>query len=1013
MPQEPLRTVTGTSDTSARKVLVVYTQHPAAMLRKSVALQVWPYSGAGVVNVGDTFTVGSITYTFVSSFTAPNQILLSPIGAQNMRNLVSAINGTGVGTGHTSEGTEKHPDVRAYYCYIGGQQSILIASETAGTEYLYSYSSGVESILTPLDEGAWVTRDSAQHQYDNYYKKLGLTKDEWDGVERYGLPILAELFFGDKHPMEVVHVGLNEGVVTPYEVSSEDAYGKYVSVESKTVYGIVGINLENAEGWDVWAGGGFDYSEQGYYRVKDDLVKALASSGYLAAQLDAEGIYDRNISGCFDFIVLATPQAYAYAAHLTHGPAQAAHALFDDPITIGEREYEGASWQCGGWDETAPHLHEYMHFAYRILGGAPSPLGDTLYGEALRDWVGSRDIISGFAAPYMLDRVTLTIPDTYIKFDECDEPWGSHPCQDNHNYNSSLRTGVLHPLMAASFGLTDLSRVITESGRYEIKNMTDAFDVLCIQSPKDPRQVMMLNVYSPREINGGTGYYGAGEIYRGVYATIFRRSTSLEAPTYGNFGASSPNVVVTNYMTDTMIEYYGYGDIGTQESRYAHNAPGVPLPNAKAVLIANPPSVFCGLHQECEGFGVKVEFVEWGEVDGVVAAVVDVTFLDEPVIPETPIPEDDLTDISAKITWSEVLGEVYDLQVDTADTFEYIKYASTFREWNALTGSSFTIPDLLPNTLYYVRMRCHNGTEFSAWSEPISFTTPLPPQLVIPAPSINDEEMTDTTALVEWEYIEGTLCDIECDTKDDFSGVYPEHRFYYGRSLGSYTITGLTRGTTYYLRMRRTYGTFWTAWSEPISFTTLVNFWHIDNDANGALVGEVEVPSGIKKIDVTLTWDGHDPISYTHNCSPGAVQTIVIPAIYPGERVWASYSHLLGTSTGYVDVPEISVKEASVSQQVKLGGNEVVTIESADGLAMCYLCHYNGGVYALVVKDGVGVIYDNLTEPNGFDPLTTESAYKPFLCPDGTPFGAHISIARWLPTTDQPAVMCKICLRRT
>lgn len=921
MQQEPLRTVTGTSDTSARKILVVYAQHPAAMLRKSVAFRAYPYSGAGVVNAGDTFTIGSITYTFVSSLTAPNQILLASSGLQNMNSLVSAINGTGVGTGYTSEGTEKHPDVRAYYCPIGGQQIMLIVSETAGTEYLYSYSSGVETILTPLDGGAWVNRDSAQYQYDNYYKKLGLTKDEWDGVERYGLPILAELFFGDKHPMEVVHVGLNEGVVTPYEVSSEDAYGKYVSVRSKTY---TSINAENAEGWDKWGGG---YPGDGHFRV-NDLVKELASSGYLAAQLDAEGIYDRNISGCFDFIVIATPQAYAYEAHLTDARDFAAQAFFYDSITIGEREYEGALWQCGGWNETSIHLHEYMHYAYKPFVGR-LPMSDTLYGEALRDWVGSRTIISGSMTPYMLDRIPLPIPDTYIEnslwnYGGCDEPWSYFPCKDNHNYNSSFRTGVLHPLMAASFGLTDLSRVITESGRYEIKNMTDAYDVLCIQSPKDPRQVMMLNVYSPREINGETDYYGAGNIFRGVYATIFRRSTAWEALgsgshlIYSNHSAS-PSRVVTNYMTDTMIEYYGYGDIGTQESRYRYNALDVPLPNAKAVLIANPPSVFCGLHQECEGFGVKVEFVEWGEVDGVVAAVVDVTFLDEPAIPETPIPvhsEDDLTDISAKITWSEVLGEVYDLQVDTADTFEYIGAGTTFREWNALTGPSFTIPDLLANTLYYVRMRCHNGTEYSAWSE-------------------------------------------------------------------------------------------------PISFTTLEYFWHIDNDANGALVGEVEVPSGIKKIDVTLTWDGHDPIVITHNCTPDAVQTIVIPVIYPGERVVVNYSHLLGTSTGYVDVPEISVKEASVSQQVKLGGNEVVTIKSADGLAMCYLCHYNGGVYALVVKDEVGVIYDNLTEANGFDPLTTGSAYKPFLCPDGTPFGAHISIARWLPTTSQPAVICKVCLRRT
>ena len=932
MSQAPLGTITGHGDTEPRNVLVVYTQHPAAMLRKSVAFRYYPYaSPSAAINVGDTFTIGSVTYTFVSAFTAANQVLHNTTPLTCLQRLMYAINGTGVALGYASSGTDKHPDVRAYYAYLNSAQAMVIVSETAGTEYAYSYSAGLATVLTPLEAGAWINRDSAQYQYDNYYKNLGLAKEDWDGVVQYGLPILAEVFFGDHHPMNVIHVGLDSGtgVITPMEVSAEDPYGMYVSKAPKSTRyagsNLDNANLDNANGWENYLTG-LGIEGDGFL-ILIDLVKQLASSGYLAAQLDPELVYDRNIAGIIDFIIVATPQAYAYESHLTDARDNASTAAYlDGNITIGEREYAGCVWQSGGWDETGTHMHEYMHYCYKgisTLLPLPSVIPAILPG--LREWIRPTVYSGVFFAPHV-DAPPYAIPDVYIErglidYGGCEQPWSYLPCKSNHTFYSSSRTGVLHPLMAAAMGLTGLDRVVSASGTYQIGNMTDTMDVLCVQSPKDPRQVMMLNVYYPRPILGESNYYGKGAEYKGVYATFWLRNTDSG---YSNFSAGynqdTPNGhPVYTYMSDTMIEYYGYGKIGTQESRYRPSAPTVPLPNAKAVLIDLPPTTWCGLRQDCEAFGVEVEFIQWVEVDGVMTAEVEVTILEEPDIPDVPAPaivEDDLTDTTAKVEWEPNPGELYELQIDVTEDFEYIGVGTTYRHWNFLSGSSLEISGLTKDTTYYVRMRAQNGVEYSEWSA-------------------------------------------------------------------------------------------------PISFTTLEYFWHLDNDANGALVGEVDVPSGIKKINVTLTWDGHDPIVIAHNCIPGAVQTIVIPAIYPGERVVLTYSHLLRTAFGHVDVPEISVKEASVSQQVKLGGNEVVTIKSADGLAMCYLCHYNGGVYALVVKDGVGVIYDNLTEANGYDPLTTESAYKPFLCPDGTPFGAHISISRVLPTTSQPAVMCKICLRRT
>jgi len=897
--QEPFGTPIGWESTSPRKVLIIYTEH--AESHKSLLLT---FSNFDSITNGDTITIGSNTYTFVDAFTSPpsaNEILIIPGSKHLLYTFFGyAINGiqTYSGTQICSSNTVKHPDVRAF---ITAWQTVLIASEAPGTEYAYS-NSGMDDVLMPLSgEGTWVGRDTAQYAYDHNMKCLGQTVDEWvaNGYENYdgssiypSLPVLAKLLFGERHPMEVIHIGLDPdtGIITPWV--AEETYGYYRSDKPKYAFSPI-----NSSGWD----GTNMYAANN--RMGPFIDRIIADPTF-AAYLDSSLQYDNNISGSFDFVIFHTPEAYAAGTYYYDLRDYATLKFLSAPITVGDRELIRMPFQLGGLEEVYTHMHEYIHLCYEYISAIKRletpwvmPLHRNYTHQNSACMVEIADFVSGF------------VPDTYVEAPFLPSPpWGTNPCAGISHFASTMRPGVMHPLIAASLGLADLLRVVSASGEYQIQNMVEKWDVIAIQSPYNPAQVVFLNVFYPLSIEGETEYGGSGSNWKGVYAHVWLRDDGG----YSNYSGK-----VRTYTVDTMTEYWQYGNIGSQAFRSKATTPDVDELNKKLVLLDINDIEHCRLSYDGEPFGVTVEFVEWTFPDGIPTATVNIT-IDE-----------------------------------------------------------------------------------------------LPAQPVLPAPSINDEEMTDTTALVEWEGIEGTLCDIECDTTDDFSGVYPGRRCSYGLSLGSHTITGLTMGTTYYLRMRRTDGMFWTAWSEPISFTTLEYFWHIDNVPNGALVGEVEVPSGIKKIDVTLTWDGHDPIVIAHNCTPDAVQTIVIPAIYPGERVVMNYSHLVGTSTGYVDVPEISVKEAAVSQQIKLGGNEVVTIKSADGLAMCYLCHYNGGVYALVVKDGVGVAYDNLTEANGFDPLTTESAYKPFLCPDGTPFGAHISISRVLPTTSQPAVMCKICLRRT
>lgn len=906
--QEPFGTPIGWESASPRKVLIIYTEH--AESHKSLLLT---FSNLSSITNGDTITIGSNTYTFVDAFTSPpvaNEILIIP-GVESMLCTFfgCAINGiqTYSGTQICSSNTVKHPDVRAN---IMTALAVLISSETPGTEYAYS-NSGMDDVLTPLSgEGTWVGRDTAQYAYDHNMKWLGQTVDEWvaNGYENYGgeplpsLPVLAKLLFGERHPMEVIHIGLDPdtGIITPWV--AEETYGYYRSDKPKNAFSPI-----NSSGWD-----GTDMYAAN--NRMSPLIGRIMADPTFAAYLDSSLQYDNNISGNFDFVIFHTPEAYGSGTYYADLRDYAASKVLDAPVTVGDRELIKMPFQLGGREEVYTHMHEYIHLCYT--------------GASTMKWLETPWVMPLFrnhtsqnttCAVEMADVVLGAIPDTYLEPDASflpSEPWVSMPCSGISHFAGASRPGVMHPLYAASLGLADLLRVVSASGEYQIQNMVEGWDVIAIQSPYNPAQVVFLNVFYPLSVEGETEYGGGGSNWKGVYAHVWLRDDNG----YGNHDGH-----VRTYTVDTMTEYWQYGNIGSQAFRSKATSPSVDELNKKLVLLDINDIDNARLSYDGEPFGVTVEFVEWTFPDGIPTATVNIT-IDE-----------------------------------------------------------------------------------------------LPAQPVLPAPSINDEEMTDISALVEWEGIEGTFCDIECDAKDDFSGVYPGRRCSYGLSLGSHTITGLTRGTTYYLRMRRTDGTFWTAWSEPVAFTTLDSFWHIGNIDKGALGVEHTLTWERQAIYLTIIQETHPDILVCYDTRSGAEQYVAIPNIYPGLKTYLELRYRIGETAkevGHIHAEEgTQITEISNSKQERLSNNNVVRIPSAVGGAVCYLCYSTEantkGVWALVVQDGKGILYDNLTEANGYDPLTSESTYKPFLLPDGSPFGAHISIARWLPTTDQPAVMCKICLRRT
>lgn len=278
------------------------------------------------------------------------------------------------------------------------------------------------------------------------------------------------------------------------------------------------------------------------------------------------------------------------------------------------------------------------------------------------------------------------------------------------------------------------------------------------------------------------------------------------------------------------------------------------------------------------------------------------------------------------------------------------------------------------------------------------------------------ESVTGRTISLSWEAVSGAEYVVEYDTNDMFSD--PE--IITGISGGMCTLAGLEMSTLYHIRIRGIFDGVEHYWSDEISQRTDNYEVGIEEKRSG-ISAEIILPGLVSILRLVMSYVGLSPVYIVPPSSTELTRKFVIPWFAPDKALTAGFRYKYhGAYTDRLTscpAQTHPLTEVGCSKQEKLGANACLSITSPSSDAVCYLCYSTDedtkGIWALVVQGGDGILYDNLTEANGYDPLTTGSAYKPFLCPDGTPFGAHISISRVLPTTSQPAVICKVCLRRT
>lgn len=158
-------------------------------------------------------------------------------------------------------------------------------------------------------------------------------------------------------------------------------------------------------------------------------------------------------------------------------------------------------------------------------------------------------------------------------------------------------------------------------------------------------------------------------------------------------------------------------------------------------------------------------------------------------------------------------GLTYDIEINTSGVFTGIP------NFTGIVDNYYNYSGLIDGTTYYWRVRSYDGTTYSSWSNPESFTvfgspTDITPFCLWP---VGGASVYSTTVDLCWylnSYFAGMTFDIEYNTTGIFTGTPTVT----GITNTYFQLNGLIPGTTYYWRVRSINGLTISNWSGGESF---------------------------------------------------------------------------------------------------------------------------------------------------------------------------------------------------
>jgi uncharacterized delta-60 repeat protein len=176
-----------------------------------------------------------------------------------------------------------------------------------------------------------------------------------------------------------------------------------------------------------------------------------------------------------------------------------------------------------------------------------------------------------------------------------------------------------------------------------------------------------------------------------------------------------------------------------------------------------------------------------------------------------------ITSTSFQASWqSNVVATHYYLDVATNSDFSSM--VSGYNNKDMGTAVNHTVTGLSPFTVYYYRIRMHDGTNTSTSSASVSVTTVIAAPVAVSATSVSSYDFT-----ANWNSVTGVIkfyLDVAKDSNfTDFVTGFNNKDV---GNVTSYSITGLNSLTSYYYRVRAYSGVNTSVHSNRITTTTLI-----------------------------------------------------------------------------------------------------------------------------------------------------------------------------------------------
>lgn len=170
---------------------------------------------------------------------------------------------------------------------------------------------------------------------------------------------------------------------------------------------------------------------------------------------------------------------------------------------------------------------------------------------------------------------------------------------------------------------------------------------------------------------------------------------------------------------------------------------------------------------------------------------------------------------SFTVSWGVIAGATeYRLDVSSSSTFTSGVIQSNMQ---VLSTSQIISTGLMPNTIYYYRVRAANPTNTSSYSSTGSVYT------LMNAPTANNASSVSSTSFIaNWTLNGANTYELDVSTNSSFSSFLPGYNaLQISGSFNSRNIPGLTASTNYYYRLRSVNFSGASANSNTITVTTI------------------------------------------------------------------------------------------------------------------------------------------------------------------------------------------------